>query len=50
MVRGAIHATRRRLQSVQVVREYDNTSRTFLDNEMEQICDVPAGIHDQGCH
>ena len=23
-------------------------ARTFLDNEMEQKCDVPAGIHDAG--
>ena len=47
-LRCAIHAKRGRLQSVQVVRENDNTSRTFLDNEMEQKCDVPSGIHDVG--
>ena len=47
-LRCAFHATCGRLQSVQVVRENDNTSRTFLDNEMEQKCDVPAGIHDAG--
>ena len=44
----AINATRGRLQSVQVVRENDKTSCTFLDNEMEQKCDVAAGIHDAG--
>ena len=45
---NSCHYTRGRLQSVQVVRGNDNTSRTFLDNEMEQKCDVPAGIHDAG--
>ena len=47
-LRCAIHAMRGRLQSVQVVCENDNTSRIFLDNEMEQKCDVPAGIHNAG--
>ena len=44
-LRCAIHAPCGRLQ---VVRENDKTSHTFLDNEMEQKCDVPAGIHDAG--
>ena len=44
----AIYATCGRLQSVQVVRENDNTSHTFLDKKMEQKCNVPAGIHDGG--
>ena len=44
-LRCAIHAMRGRLLSVQEVRENDKTSRSFLDNEMEQKCDVPAGIH-----
>ena len=30
------------------VRDDDNISRTFHDNEMEQECDVPASIHDAG--
>ena len=38
--KSAIHATR----SIQVVHENGNTSHTFLDNEMEQKCDV----HDAG--
>ena len=34
--RCAIHATRGRLKSVRVMRENDNTSHTFLDNEMNK--------------
>ena len=35
-------------RATSVVHENDKTSRTFLDNEMEQKCDLPAGIHDAG--